>query len=219
MNKVIVQAFAEEMEKISEHFRVEEARKKHQVNRVSDLTARLKPGDVLFTAPDRERDKGVLGKIFKPLSRMVQKTDYGHAAIYAGDGQIIESRIGEGVRKKHISKMTGSNNVVAGRVNASTAERKAALDYAHSQLGKDYSMGQLVRAGLPIFRGKRRGDAPEESNKLFCSALIANAYANKHFSDKSRLATRPVEIMGSEHVKPVAALTRFNGEAAVPKAA
>lgn len=212
MNSVTISAFVSEISKLAEHPRVEEAKARHQVNKVSDLTKRLKPGDVLFSAPDRRNDKGLLGRVFKPLSRAVQGTDYGHTAIYAGKGQIIESRIGEGVRKKHISKMTGSNNVIAGRVKSTPSERKEALEYAHSQIGKQYSGGQLIRAGLPFFRGRRQGDSPEEAHKLFCSALVANAYAKKHFSDKSRLATRPVEIMSSSSVKPIAALTRFNNE-------
>lgn len=212
MNPDILESFVQEIEKLSEVAAVENAQARRHVSKVSDLTKRLKPGDLLFSAPDSSRSKGVLGKVFKPLSRLVQGTDYGHTAIYAGNGKIIESRIGEGVQKKHLSKMTGSNNVIASRVKATPAERKKAVEYADSQIGKGYSLTQLVRAGLPSFRGKRKDDNAEESDKLFCSALVANAYAKKQFSDKSRLATRPVEIMSSSQVKPIAALTRFNKE-------
>lgn len=206
---IMVGSFADEIEKLAEIGNVEVARTGHAVGKTSDFTKKLKPGDILFSSPDRSKEKGFLVKMFKPLSRFVQKTDYGHAAIYAGNGQIIESRLGDGIMKKHITKMTGSNNVVAVRVNATPEERKAALEYAHSQIGKPYNTGKVLRAATP-FRGHRSGDGPEHADRFICSALVANAYAKKHFSDKSRLMVRPSEILQSSHVKPIALLERFN---------
>jgi hypothetical protein len=62
----------------------------------------------------------------------------------------------------------------------------------------------LVRAGLG-FKGTR-AKMREHSDAMICSALVANAYAQKKFSEGSRLFVQPAEILRSKAVTPVAML-------------
>lgn len=193
--------------KISEAAKVEEAHEE-SVQTVEDLQAKLKPGDVLFTAPIRSRMKSAFGKyVFKPLSRFVQGTDYGHSSIYVGDGHVIEARIGEGTRKRSLNAVALKNNIIVLRPDVPPEERKKAVEYALEQEGVPYDSKKLVATALP-FRDRRKSSEPEKADAHICSALVANAYARRKFSDFSRLLTRPSEIMRSSIMKPVAALEK-----------
>jgi uncharacterized protein YycO len=199
--------FIDELIKIAEAEKVERAMES-SVPSVGALKRRLKPGDVLFTAPRRSQMKSAFGKyVFKPISRLVQRTDYGHSSIYVAKGQVVEARIGEGTITRPISAVAAKNNIVVMRPNVSTAEKRKAVSFAKSQKGTPYDMKALVKTLNP-FRGRRKGRKPEEAKSHICSALIANAYSRRKFSDAPRLTTKPVEIMKAPHMKPVTALEK-----------
>lgn len=197
--------FIDELLKIAEAEKVEKAMQ-HSVASVPELTKKLKPGDVLFTAPRRSKMRSAFGKyLFKPVSRMVQRTDYGHSSIYVGNGKVMEARIGEGTKARPIAEVAAKNNIVVMRPKVPPAERRQAVRFAKSQKGVPYSTKDLLSTLNP-FRGHRKGRKPEEAKSHICSGLIANAYARRKFSDAPRLTTKPVELMKSPHMKPVAAL-------------
>lgn len=201
-------AFADELVKLAEIAPVEKARELHAAKSSTDLTKKLKPGDLLFTAPDK-KGYSLFSKIYKPISRSLQGTDFGHAAVYVGKGKIIDARMGREVKKIPLADLAKNNDIVAVTPKATTAQRKKAVEYAHASLGKKFSLGGILRSATP-FRGKRQGEAPEQSASLICSGLAANAYSDLKFSDKSRLYTRPSEILTSKLVKPVGTLERHN---------
>jgi hypothetical protein len=195
----------DELLKIAETAKVEKALES-PVPTVSKLKARLKAGDVLFTTPIRSQMHSAFGRyVFKPLSRLVQRTDYGHSSLYVGNGRVIESRIGEGTRTRSLHAVAKKNNIVAMRPSLPASEKRKAVSFAKKQNGKAYDMKALMATVSP-FRKHRQGRNPEEAKSHICSALVANAYSRRKFSDSSRLTTKPSEIMKSPHLKPVAAL-------------
>jgi len=198
-------SFIDELTKIAEAAKVEAAQSA-AVPHVDALEQKLKPGDVLFTAPIRSRMKSRFGKyVFKPISKLVQRTDYGHSSIYVGKGQVVEARIGEGTRTRTLNAVARKNNIVAFRPKVTREERKAAVRYALSSEGTPYSKAKLLLAAMP-FRGRREGRKPEEAKAHICSALVANAYPRRKFSLAARQSTRPSEIMQAPVMKPVTAL-------------
>jgi uncharacterized protein YycO len=198
-------SFADELEKIAETEKVEAAKQRAVAN-VQRLKKSLKPGDILFTAPIREKMQSTFGKYFyKPISKAVQGTDFGHAAMYVGDGQVVEARMGETTKAVSLASVAKKQQIVAMRPNVTPKERREAIAYVESQKGKPFSMTALANTLNP-FRGKRKGRKPEEADALICSALVANAYARRKFSDAPRVVTTPAEVMRSPHLVPVAAL-------------
>lgn len=203
----VKEAMSDELSKIAEVAAVEAARER-AVTSVTKLHDKLLPGDILFSEPDMSRES-VPWRAFKLLSRKAQGTNYGHNAIYAGHGKIIESRLGERVSEKPLTEMTSSNNVLVMRPDVTAAERHAAVEYARTEIGKPYNVAALARSVLP---GMRSGfdRKREDLHSMICSALVANAYYRRKFSDKARSLTLPGEMMESGALKPVTILERFN---------
>lgn len=200
----VVAAFFDELEKIAEAVAVEQAKQRHSVRSARQLMKTLKPGDILFTAPHRKRSGGFMGKVFKPLSRKIQGTDFGHTAMYVGDGKIVDTRIEREAKAEPLDKLIRKNNVVAVRPKGVTpTERKKAVEYAKSAIGTPYSKRALLRAATP-FQGKFKGKGPEKSKSLMCSGLAANAYSKRKFAPVSRKYIRPSQILSSKQVTPVA---------------
>jgi len=177
---------------------------------VKELKGRLKPGDILFTAPHR-KEMGVFSRyIFKPVSRKIQHTDYGHASLYVGKGHIMEARMGEGTKRRSLRHVARKNHIIAFRPNVPHEESQAAVSYAVRQHGRPYSMKHLIQSAFPVRSvfGRRHSRKPEESQAHICSTLVANAYPRRQFSGVSRLVTRPSEIMQSSILSPVGSFRR-----------
>lgn len=194
------------VEKTSEAAPVEVAKKQHSMKNEGQLMKTLKPGDLIFSAPHRKAGKGFMGRVFKPISRKIQGTDFGHTAMYVGDGKIVDTRIEREAKTESLKKLITHNNIVAVRPRgASIHERKKAVEYAKAHVGTPYSKSALLRAATP-FQGKFKGKGPEESSAVMCSGLAANAYSRRKFAPVSRKFIRPSQILTSKQVKPVAYL-------------
>lgn len=181
---------------------------------VGNITQRdMKAGDVIFTSPDKNKIPTLLRYTFKPVSRIIQGTDYGHAAIYVGSGNAVDARMGAKVKEVPISKLTKSHRMIVLRPDVPDEEKKDAVDFAKSRVGKKYSLLNLLRSATP-WRGDREKDYPVPSDKakMICSALVANAYHRRKFSDKSRDITRPSEILKSHILKPVGYINKIDPE-------
>lgn len=209
MNPRTLAGLVDELEKIAEAAKVEAALK-NAVDTPQELVSKLRPGDVLFTAPNR-KSLGYFWRFgYKPVSQAVQGTDYGHAALYTGAGKVMEARLGAPVKELKITRMLKKNNVVVMRPDVPEEEKKEAIEYARRMKGAKFDIPSIIRAALPL-RGKREASRkPEETENVICSALVANAYARRKFSDSSRLMTRPSEVMDSSVMQPLTALARFN---------
>lgn len=183
---------------------------------VRSLKRKLTPGDILLTAP-RGKPKGLIWKLYRPISQKIQGTDYGHSALYIGDGKVVDARIGKGTKERTLSSVARQNRILALSPKVSERERKEAVEFAKDSLHSPYSTVGILRAAFP-FRGKR-GHLPSKDelrqkalDSGICSGLVAYAYKRLKFSDSSRDLTRPGEILRSGKLEVVGRLGRRGEE-------
>ncbi len=149
----------------------------------------LRIGDILLTATDGAASLGIRAATLSPVS---------HAALYMGNGQIIEA-VGKGVQQRSMTQFLQEEaSIVAFRhpkITPTSAE--GVKSFALSQLGKSYNhVGILLHAPfaierriceLPLVPGLireacLRGIAQIQlgamrSDSFFCSQLVVAAYA------------------------------------------
>lgn len=147
---------------------------------------------------------------------------YSHAALYIGDGQVIEA-IGEGVVKQPLSAALRDDTlaVVYRRKNLNDDQVKVIVTYASGQVGKKYDYAGVTGASkytvggmalhilsLPLATIQDIGEAintisPESS--FFCSELVLMAFnkANAPITFKPPTVSAPSDIPGSHQVQYV----------------
>jgi uncharacterized protein YycO len=194
---VMIEALADELQKIADVDHKE-------VERV------LRPGDILVTKP--KNLKGLHHKMFRPLLKAFQGTEYTHAALYVGDGKIVDSGLWKGkakVTKVGLKNYIDRYNVKVLRVREATkSEIKDAVDYAKGEVGKPFSTLKMLRLALPTGSTKLPRSR-QELGKLFCSELVANAYPEQNFAAGKHIQhVRPVDLQKSPLTKTVA---KFEG--------
>lgn len=108
----------------------------------------------------------------------VTKSNYNHAAIYVGNGKVVEA-IGGGVREITLQKYLGDKDIVRVMVlrngNLSTGQQDAIASFASSKVGARYNIGGLVGAAVDF---KPRNFASFDRGDYFCSQLVAAAYSS-----------------------------------------
>ena len=175
------------------------------------LKRKLRPGDILLTAPRREV-RGVVERLFRPISQMIQGTEYGHSAIYVGNGKVVDARIGLGVKERSLSGMSRTHRILALAPEVSESTRKKAVEFAKKSVGAAYSVSDLLAAPLPFRRRRARVGEKALAKRVhesgICSGLVAYAYSRLKFSNSSRDLTRPSEILRSNRLKVVGRLGR-----------
>jgi len=124
----------------------------------------LEPGDIVLTA-----DAGKTSR----LVRLASKGAVSHAMICVQSGSIIDST-DFGVQAHNIQRelyaADGRVQVFRLRKPLSAARLGAIVDFARSEIGTRYSK---IEAARSIFAGPR-----PRSRQLFCSRLVARAYAH-----------------------------------------
>lgn len=192
------------LEKTAELRSVEKAIETKSVDSYRQLKKTLRAGDILATAPDHRHLSVFYSKLFKPVSRLSQSTDYGHAAYYAGNGRVIHGNNSQGFHETSLKELADKNSIIAVRLKKPKKEEiDKATAYAETTIGRKFDVPTVLRAATP-FRGERQRKLVD-AERLICSGMIANAYAKRRFSDKDRLITRPSDILESDEVVPVAA--------------
>ncbi len=148
----------------------------------------LKVGDIFLTSTDSVASFGIRAASLAPVS---------HAAIYAGDGLIIEA-VGKGVQTRSITVLLQEEAVVVAfrHPKATQQTGQAVKEFAQQQIGRPYNhMGILLQAPftierklceLPLIPGAIRqacltGIATVQmgvmrSDQFFCSQLVVAAY-------------------------------------------
>ncbi|MES2918755.1 MAG: YiiX/YebB-like N1pC/P60 family cysteine hydrolase [Pseudomonadota bacterium] len=125
--------------------------------------SRLEVGDIILTAQD--------GLISKAV-RFVTKSDYSHAMLYVGDCSVIHSD-GNGVHSKNPQRMLFDEptyaEVLRLAVKPDLSAIQRACSFARSQIGREYSVPDAIMA-------KTRPVSARESNRQFCSRLVAQAF-------------------------------------------
>lgn len=161
------------------------------------LQSKLEPGDILVGG---RRDPSVLGRA---LSVFQGGTKNYHAALYVGDGQVVDIHPETGVTRKPLEDFGAEYRFKALRVKAPDAARKDAVQYAKSQVGKEYDYLGVARQALPVWNEKHENKR-QDVDRFFCSQLVANAYPSVPFA-KNRFVgnTRPVDLQRSSMTKTV----------------
>ena len=127
---------------------------------VFDTTV-LKKGDILLINTYNER------------MHQLMKSPYDHVALYAGDALIMESD-GGGVVLNHIFSygFKDVNDAVVLRcICDSELIREGVVFHARSTMGMEFS--SLEARKVPRYEAT---DTPAESNRMFCSRLVALSY-------------------------------------------
>ncbi len=120
---------------------------------------KLMEGDVLLTS-----QKGLVSKAVRGFTR----SDYSHAILYVGYASYIHSD-SHGVHSGNIQRLIFENptNVKVLRPNNSSLAKNACM-YARSQVGKEYSVREAIRA-KSVAKDKLE-------NKQFCSRLVSQSF-------------------------------------------
>lgn len=193
-----LKAFADELEKIATA----------HTKSLQEFHKALEPGDVLVTRP---RSIVRLKDLFLRAGLVLaQGTPYTHAAMYVGDGKVVDS--GDwggpsGVREVGLQDFAHRYKVRALRVHATPKERQEAAAFAKKQVGKDFNMLGMLRLALPASnKGVARARAEVAKEKLFCSELVAHAYPATSFGGRAPQHVRPVDIDRSSNTRRVVEL-------------
>lgn len=168
----------------------------------------LRRGDVITMSP--QGGKGLGDRAFGAASKVLQG-NLTHSAIYIGAGNVVESRLGEGVTKKKLMEALRSKSYVIQRPDVPYKIRNAAASFARKQVGKSYDDVALMTTGagtlVPnkvtrrVNRGKK--EPPTGSEKFMCSDLVNAAYAKAKLV-KGRKHVAPVDLRTSPAMKTVA---------------
>jgi uncharacterized protein YycO len=152
------------------------------------------PGDILLSKRSVKKYP-FWGRVTKALGA-VQGSDIQHAAIYVGDGKVVEGVIGKGIVEEYLY-----------RVKATLDERKAAAEYAKNQLGKGYSYKDFIYAAAPSLVNKKTDTLTlKDKQDFICSGLVAASYPGKYFRGRAASTVRPVDLKRSWLTKRIAVL-------------
>lgn len=128
-------------------------------------TAKLLVGDIVLTAQD------------SLVSKVVRKRtggQFSHAMLYVADHSYIHSDA-NGVHSGNTQRLLFEEEhhaTVLRLVAPDLGVVERACVYARTQVGKEYSVPEAVKSKF-----RRTGDKLDESNRQFCSRLVAQAYA------------------------------------------
>jgi hypothetical protein len=161
---------------------------------IKELRDAAKPGDILLT-------RAVKPGLWSMAVSAAQGTAYGHSALYAGKGKVIDARVREGVfvtsLPEVIKEWGGGRDVRLYAPKVSDKQREAALRTAKELIGTPYSTRNALRsAGVPV---------PEKADAVICSRVIAEAYPTL-VKGRDVDRTRPVDISNSPRVELVGEL-------------
>ncbi|MDP3000563.1 MAG: YiiX/YebB-like N1pC/P60 family cysteine hydrolase [Bryobacterales bacterium] len=149
-------------------------------------------------------------------------SSFSHAALYAGNGQIIEA-IGEGVVKQSLGDALQDDvlAVVYRRQGLSSAQAAIVVSYASGQVGKSYdyagvagssgrtvggTIGRMLFFPLGVIQGVTAAAnmlSPESS--FFCSELVLRAFeqADARITFMPATLSTPSDIPGSHNMQYV----------------
>lgn len=209
MNSLILLAMARELVKLADHPTADAALEKASPD-LETLRSRLKPGDIILSTPHLEKISPFMRQVFKPASKLFQGTTFGHAALYAGDGKILDTRDRgwKAVHETTLEKFTKDHDLIVMDPNTTESSREAAIRYLRDNIGKKrFSQRKLLQTITPFTGEREPGAKPEEppDDAVVCSTMVANAYPRKVFSERSRVYTRPGDILKAPNMTPVTA--------------
>jgi len=153
-------------------------------------------GDVVLTTTTHPISKGI---------RAVTKSDVSHAMIYVEPYSVIDST-GDGVHSRNTQRLFYDDScqihVLRYVAELTKTELQKITDYARNNIGTEYSKTEAAKTIL--------GGGKASTKKLFCSRLVARAYAYAGISivsDKDYCT--PEDILNSEKLILVDGSARY----------
>lgn len=169
----------------------------------------LEPGDIILTSAPTLRSVGI---------RLFTLSSVSHAALYIGDGRIVEA-LGSGVRERPLEELLREENValVLRYPGLTRDEQLEMLDYARQKTGARFNyFGATLHVPfsltrriceLPLLPGTIRDAclrsmgvfsyAAATESQLFCSQLVMQAYqrAGVQVTDADPRLLTPADIL------------------------
>ena len=170
----------------------------------------LEPGDILVVSMVEGTAKNPVDKLFEAGTRAVQG-GLTHAAIYVGNGHVVESRVGEGVTHKPFHEAMKGHSFVALRPRLHKNMRGQAAQFAKEQVGKGYDTTALVTTSVgalipsPVAHYLDSTKLPADAKKWTCANLVSAAYTGARLAPFKSIVS-PADFRASpalEHVKTV----------------
>ena len=190
----------------------------------SKLPAELKgvqKGDVLLVSIDKTTGNNPVQKIFD-WGTQRQQGNLTHAAMYMGDGKVLDTRVGDGVTIKPFNHAKLRNKTIkVYRPKVSAKHREAAVDFAKQQVGKEYDTPSLVAAAVGTFVPRKLTEAVDrfspgagkDPGKWTCSNLIDAAYGKANLTGKLHGLSVPADFRTSRKLRPIKTIVRGSLEA------
>lgn len=188
------------------HGFVDELRKLAGVD-VSRFEQKLEPGDILVTDnKPSAKQVGIRAKLEAALSPALQGSRYVHSAMYVGDGKIVESMPGEGVKEKSLDMPGYRSRMIALRPRLPEEDRTQAAQQVKSFVGQPYGYGALPKVFLAD-KSVALGERLKAHGKV-CSTIVSDAYGDriKFNPNKPDDALMPKDLMQSRRTRIVARL-------------
>lgn len=153
-------------------------------------TLALKKGDILLI------------NTYDEQMHRLQKSQYDHAAIYAGDASIVESD-GGGVALNHIFSYGFKDKedaIVLRCITDSELIREGVVFYARTTMGMEFGPKEARK----VLKYENTDNLAEENNRMFCSRLVALSYAKMGIKLVSNPDyCPPASFLNSEKLFPV----------------
>jgi hypothetical protein len=129
----------------------------------------LRKGDILLNTTNAALSNAI---------KDVTKSNYNHAAIYVGNGKVVEA-VGKGVREITLKEFLGDKDIVRVMVlrngNLTANQQDAVASFAKSKVGAKYNVGGLIGAAVKY---KPHNFAYFDRADYFCSQLVAAAFSS-----------------------------------------
>jgi hypothetical protein len=142
----------------------------------------LRKGDILLNTTNAALSN---------MIRDVTNSNYNHAAIYVGNGKVVEA-VGKGVREVTLKEFLGDKDIVRVMVlrngNLSTDQQDAVASFARSKVGARYNVGGLLGGAVNF---KPHNFTSFDRADYFCSQLVAAAYSSAGAALHSSLEQTP----------------------------
>ena len=153
--------------------------------------SKLKEGDILLTT-----QKHIVSKVIRTFT----DSDFSHAMLHVGGGSYIHSD-GKGVHAGNLDRLLFKKPeyVKVLRISDSTFKKhkEDACLYARREVGKEYSVRDAIKTKNPLSK-------KAESNRQFCSRLVAQSYADAGLQlVKNPLYCAPQELDDSPYTEEV----------------
>jgi hypothetical protein len=100
---------------------------------IQDMIEIMKPGDLVLVSNENQLDLQI------PQLLTGHSADWVHAALYVGEGELVDAAIGRGVTTRQAAEMLGdSHHARVLRPHYEEGQAEKTVDYARSQIGKGF---------------------------------------------------------------------------------